>query len=268
MDHPAVVANIWVGRKGRLRNYRRARQKFPLAFPLGPQDANTTTFDALTAKCAKPKTTQPPGKDWISKGMWKLTAKHASLLRSGLIRQAAAWRMKREVQAALKANKSRLTAKVGESIVSELSKGNVQEAFRHLEGWYRNALEAQARPCRLTMERQTVKREELYTERDAYGVGFPANGTPFPIAEAPPLKGELRTAVSQLSQGRCEGASGIWVEHNKAWLCEAKKEEDPETSANFFAYRLVNNYFFLLQLCLFYTIYIGINNQRPTWDES
>ena len=38
--------------------------------------------------------------------------------------------------------------------------------------------------------------------------------------------------------------------------------------AHFFAYGLINNYFFLLQLCLFYTIYVGINNRRPTWDES
>ena len=39
-------------------------------------------------------------------------------------------------------------------------------------------------------------------------------------------------------------------------------------SENFFAYGLVNNYILLLQLCLFYTIYVGINNRRPTWDES
>jgi len=35
-DHRAVVANIRVGRKGRLKNYRRACQKFPLSLPIGP----------------------------------------------------------------------------------------------------------------------------------------------------------------------------------------------------------------------------------------
>ena len=57
--------------------------------------------------------------------------------------------MKRKVQAALKADKTGLTAKVGESIVSELSAGNVQEAFHHLKlkGWYRTASETQAKPC-------------------------------------------------------------------------------------------------------------------------
>ena len=196
LDHHAVVANIWLGRKGRLKNYRHTRQKKPLTLPLGPKDANTTTFDTLAAGCVKPKTMRLPGKDWISEGMWKLIAKRASLLRSGKIGQAAVQGMKRKVQAELKANKSWLTAKVGESIVSELSKGNVKEAFRHLKGWYRTALETQSRPCHQTMERQTVERKELYAERAAYGVGFPANGTPFPIADAPPLKGKLRTVVS------------------------------------------------------------------------
>ena len=86
MDHRAVVANIWVGRKGRLRNYRRACQKFSLTLPLGPKDANTTTFGALAAKCNEPKTKRLPGKDWISMGTWKLIAKRASLLRNGKIR--------------------------------------------------------------------------------------------------------------------------------------------------------------------------------------
>jgi hypothetical protein len=129
LDHLAVVANIWVARKGRLKNYRCACQKFVLTLPLGPKDANTTTFDTLAAECVEHKKKRSPGKDWISKGTWRLIAKRASLLHSGKIRQAAAHQMKRKVQAALKANKSRLTAKVGESIVSELSQGNVQDAF-------------------------------------------------------------------------------------------------------------------------------------------
>ena len=49
---------------------------------------------------------------------WTLIAKRASLLRSGKIRQDTAQCMKREVKAALKADKTRLTAEVGENIVS------------------------------------------------------------------------------------------------------------------------------------------------------
>ena len=203
-DHHVVVANIGVGRKGQLTNYWRTCQKFSLSLPLGPKDANTTTFDTLAAKCVEPKKKRLPGNDWISKGTWKLIAKRTSLLHSGKIRQAAVRRMKLEVQVALKADKSRLlTTKVGDSIVSDFSKGNVQEVFRHLKGWYRTASETKARPCHQTMEHQTDERVELYVERDASGAEFPANETPFTIADIPPLEGELRTAVSQLSHDRC-----------------------------------------------------------------
>ena len=141
--------------------------------------------------------------------------------------------MKREVHAALKEDKRLLTAEVGENIVSELGKGNVQEAFRHLKGWYRNASETQARPCHQTMERQTGERVELYAERVAYGEEFPENGTPSDIDNNPPSDGELWTAVSQLSHGRCGGASGIRAEHIKAWLHGAKLAEDPEKVINY-----------------------------------
>ncbi len=81
-----VVANIRVRRKGRLKNYRHARQKFPLTLPLGPKDANTTTFDALAAnKCVKPKKKRSPGMEWISERTWKLIVKCASLLISGVV---------------------------------------------------------------------------------------------------------------------------------------------------------------------------------------
>jgi hypothetical protein len=78
-DHRAVVANIRVGRTGRLKKYRRARQKFPLSLPLGPKDTDTALFDPLAAKCIDPKPTRTPGKDWISEGTWKLIRKRASL---------------------------------------------------------------------------------------------------------------------------------------------------------------------------------------------
>jgi hypothetical protein len=151
-DHRAVVVNIRVGRKGRLKIYRRTYQKFPLSLPIGPKDADTTTFDSLlAAKCVDPKKKRLPGKDWISEGTWKLIAKHTSQLPLAQreIRQATVQWMKRKVQAALKADKTGLTAEVGESIVSELSAGNVQEAFCHLKlkGWYRTASETQAKPC-------------------------------------------------------------------------------------------------------------------------
>ena len=82
--------------------------KIPLKPSTGTEGCKhrPTTFDALAAKCVEPKKKRSLGKDWISKGTWKLIVKCTSLLRRRKIRQAAARRMKRKVQAALKADKS------------------------------------------------------------------------------------------------------------------------------------------------------------------
>jgi hypothetical protein len=72
--------------------------------------------------------------------------------------------MRREIKAAIKADKQKLTAKVGDSIITELAKGDMKEVFQHLKGWYRKATETQARPCRQMMEHHTNKQEELYAE--------------------------------------------------------------------------------------------------------
>ena len=129
----------------------------------------------------EPKSKRQKGKDWVSKSTWALIAKRASLLQSGRCNQAAARRMKHDIHGALKADKQRLTADVGEKIVAELESGNVKAAFCHLKGWYRAASETQAAPYPQTMERQTDERVALYARRVACGESFPTNGKPFNI---------------------------------------------------------------------------------------
>jgi hypothetical protein len=128
---------------------------------------DTTAFNALAAKCVNPKPRQKPGNDWMSKATWHLIAKRASLLQSSRIKQDATQRMKLKIDAAIKADKQKLTVEVGNSIVLELAKGDVKEAFRHLKGWYWNVAEMQARPCQQMMKCQTDKQEELYAEQAA-----------------------------------------------------------------------------------------------------
>jgi hypothetical protein len=72
-----------VGGEGRLKKFRRKRQKLPLSLPLGPKDADTTAFDALAAKCIALKPTWKQGKDWMTKGTWRLIAKQVSFILTG-----------------------------------------------------------------------------------------------------------------------------------------------------------------------------------------
>jgi hypothetical protein len=190
-NHHAIVAVVRAGGEGRLKKYLHKCQKLLLSLLLGPKDTDTTSFDALAAKCIDPKVTWKQGKDWMSKATWHLIAKRASLQQSGRISQDAAWKMKRKIKAAIKADKQKLTAKVGNSIVAELAKGDVKEAFRHLKGWYRKATEMQTRPCQQTMQSQTNKQEELYAEQAAYGKAFLANGLPYAISNKQPFESKL-----------------------------------------------------------------------------
>ncbi len=231
-DHCVVVAVVRAGGDGWLKTFWHKRQKFPLSLLLGPKDKDMAAFNTLTAECVGPKPKQKLGKDWMSNARWRLIAKQASLLWSCCIRQDTAHRMKCKIKASIKADKQKLTAKVGNSIVMELAKGEVQEAFRLLKGWYRKAAEMQARPCRQTMEGQTDKQEELYGERAAYGAAFPANGVPYAIGNNQLIESKLWAAVSLLSHEQCGGTLGIRAEHIKAWLRGAKREEDPDTAAS------------------------------------
>jgi len=54
-DLRAVVADIRVGHRGKLKKYRRMRQTFPLTLETGPHDKDTTTFAKLAAKCMEPR---------------------------------------------------------------------------------------------------------------------------------------------------------------------------------------------------------------------
>ena len=62
LDLRAVGADIRVGSWGRLKEYWRKRQKFPLCLAMGPQDEDTTTFTALAAECMEPKSKRKRGR--------------------------------------------------------------------------------------------------------------------------------------------------------------------------------------------------------------
>ncbi len=100
------------------------------------------------------------------------------LRRTGRLCQTGGRRLHRQIGAALRNDRRDRTARVGENIVTELAGGNVQEAFRHLKGWYRAASETQSKPCYHTMERQTSERVDLYARRQSPGDPLPLHLTP------------------------------------------------------------------------------------------
>ncbi len=78
------------------------------------------------------------------------------------------------------------------------------------------------------MERQTSERVDLYARRLSPGDPLPINVKRTKINDDVPSDGEIRTAVSKLSNGCAAGASGMRAEHAKEWLRGIRQEDDPE----------------------------------------
>jgi hypothetical protein len=192
------------------------------------QDQQTRLFGELQKTCEEDAPTKRKRNDWISEKSWRLIAHRAMLRHTGCLCQAGGHRLHRQIGASLRKDRADRTAHVGALIKLELAGGNVQEAFRHLKGWYRAASDTEAKPCNQTMERQTSERVDLYTRRELPDNSLPINVAPFEINNNVPSDGELRGVVGKLNNGRAARASGMRAKHVKKWLHDVRREEDPE----------------------------------------
>jgi hypothetical protein len=147
---------------------------------------------------------------------------------TGRLCQMGGCRLHCQIGASLCKDWADQTAMVGSMVELEIARGNVQEAFPHLKGWYRAALETQAKLCYHTMERQTLERVDLYVRKKPPGDPLPINVTQVEINDNVPLDGKLRQVVSKLINGQGAGASGMHAKHVKEWLHGLQWGEDPE----------------------------------------
>jgi hypothetical protein len=92
-------------------------------------------------------------------------------------------------------------AMVGSIVKAELARGKVQEAFRHLQGWYWAASETQAKPCYHTLECQTLEWVNLYARRESPSNPLPINVAQVVINDDVPSGGKLQQVVSKLTNG-------------------------------------------------------------------
>jgi hypothetical protein len=120
------------------------------------------------------------------------------------------------------------TKGIGDTIEVELAKGDVQEAFHLLKGWYRAASETVAHPCPQTMAQQTEEQVELYQRQDSPEGLLPINLQGPVIPNKVPSNHEIRDAAWDLLRGRMGGASKMRAEDIKRWLRSITLEEDPK----------------------------------------
>jgi hypothetical protein len=165
---------------------------------------------------------------WILEESWQLIAHRVMLRRTGCLCKTGGHRLHCQIGVSLQKDQTDQTAAIGATVEAKLAGGNIQEAFRHLKGWYRAVTEMQMKPCYHTMERQMLERVDLYARRESPGNPLPINVTPVVINDDVPTDGELRHVASKLTNGRAAGASGMRAKHVKEWLHGMQREEDPE----------------------------------------
>jgi hypothetical protein len=165
---------------------------------------------------------------WILEESWRLIAHRAMLCCTSRLCKTGGRCLNRQIGVSLQKDQTDQTAAVGATVEAKLARGNIQEAFRHLKGWYRAATETQAKLCYHTMEPQTLERVDLYARRESPGNPLPNNVTPVVINDDVLMDGELRHVASKLTNGRAVGASGMHAKHVKEWLHGVQWEEDPK----------------------------------------
>ncbi len=141
--------------------YRWDQQRFPLQLSQGEETEQTKAFSHLVAECIKPKLRKRQGNDWISNKTWALVGQWTALRQVRKMSRPEGRRTKRLIWTSLCNNRVAHTKGISKTFEVELEKGDVQEAFCLLKGWYRAASETVACPCPQTMARQTEEHVEL-----------------------------------------------------------------------------------------------------------
>jgi hypothetical protein len=179
-------------------------------------------YEELKQDVVSPPPREHPANIWITDETWKIVNTCVLLRRKGMLSQAAACSLGREIKARLKADCLLRATTTASNVKGCLAAGEYIEAWHHLKGWYCLAEDQAPKPCPETMAKQTQERVDLHATRTPKGMPLPICVDPAPVNDAAPTDGELRMVVGQLQNGRAAGAMGMKAEHLQEWLANVK----------------------------------------------
>ncbi len=87
-----------------MKRYQKRMQQFPLSLPRGPRTQLDATYEELQWDVVRPPPRERPANKWITDKMWRIVDKRALLRWKGMLSQAAARLLGREIKARLKAD--------------------------------------------------------------------------------------------------------------------------------------------------------------------
>ena len=99
------------------------------------------------------------------------------------------------------------------------------KTWHQIMGWYKAAVDCTPPPARVTLERITAERVELYIYVPPPRTKIPISMQQFLMEDSMPTEDKIEWVVTLLYNHCSGGESGIQEEHLKRWLVEARKSE-------------------------------------------
>ena len=163
-DHYMVLGCLHSASLKEHARYLRGRKRPPLRPPTEPTREDTI-FSALGRAVPKPRGQEARKNAWISATKWRLSDERVSARQDLAKDQALIRRLGCAIRASLGTDRKRRA----EEAVAEVEALMVsdpplhQEAWHRIKGWYKVAVERAPPPVRVTLERITAERVELYS---------------------------------------------------------------------------------------------------------
>ena len=207
------------------------------------------TFESLCALCDLPGPSPHRSSSWISQGTWRLIDARAALVHQhrfhhhlddepvaqrtrshdvshderylqGICREdccAQLHILSRQIRHALRQDRKQRAARVALEAEAHLASHEVHEAYRSIQGWYRDRGPLQSKPLFEDLQRLSLEYESLYARRPLVGRPLLVEVDPYVISDEIPSEDEIRVALHRLRKRRAAGPSRMKVESLLGW---------------------------------------------------
>jgi hypothetical protein len=249
-DHRAIVVELTVNSRRQHLRYANSRRQFPI-HPIRPLCRIDQKFEDLCTYCEQSNPVDHRDRSWIHQETWALIEQRANLARihrthhhaddepiakrtrsqtqdaadgryrlMGTCRHDCAARFRKlskDIRSGLRKDRKDRAARVGLQAQSFLNLGQVHEAFRTIQGWYKSFDSSPAKPSWVDLDKSCQEFSALYADHPVVGRNLLVNVTPYNIPDNIPDEKEIIEALHKLRKGRAAGPSGMKVESLLDW---------------------------------------------------
>jgi Reverse transcriptase (RNA-dependent DNA polymerase) len=210
--------------------YHKARKRFPLQPPKGgPMTRADVLFQALKLNITPPtRAERRARRAWISATTWNLVDQRSAMQKVVNNDRAEVRRLSRRIHQAFRIDRRARAKRAGEDIEAALTAGKLQDSWKMMQAWYREASSRPQLPSRSDLDAVTLERQDLYSRVAPPGDNIPILVEKFDISDAVPSEGEIAAAVRRLHRGKAPGPSTMRVDHFKEWYAAAVRENNPD----------------------------------------